>query len=75
LDEAVDFREILRETIFHFSSESHVVGDCPFHFLSAEFGYLTVWPENLAVKVVEVSDDNSVFEMNSINFSVWAWVF
>jgi len=59
LDKAIDLWKIPGHSINILASESFVIGHSPPEGLSFKFGKLTIWPEYLAVKVVEVSDYNS----------------
>jgi hypothetical protein len=74
LDQAIDLWKICGDSILDFSSESFVISDCPFHVSSTERCKFTVRPKNLTIKVVEMSHDDSVFNVKSINFSFWFWV-
>jgi len=73
--ETVDFWQVFADTIFVFSSETLVISNGPFKFISLELSEVTVWPENLDIEVVEMTNDYTTLEMDSVDLSVWFWVF
>jgi hypothetical protein len=74
LDETIDPWEILAVSVLVFTAISLVICDRPFEGSSFKGGELAIWRKDFAVKVEEVSDDNSSLKVDSIDFSVWSLI-
>jgi hypothetical protein len=73
--QAVDLWQVFADSIFIFSSETFVISNGPCKFISLELSEITIWPKNFDVEVVEMTNNNTALEMDSVNLSSWFWVF
>jgi hypothetical protein len=71
LDEAIDLWQIFDNSILVLTLKTLVIDNCPLELLLVELGVLTIWPEHLAVLVIEVSDHDTTIHMHSIDLGAW----
>lgn len=73
--EAVDLGQVFANSIFVLPSESLVIGDGPFQFVSLELGEVAVWPQNLNIEIIEMANNDTALEVDSVDFCVGLLVF